>query len=470
MILMSIIIMVSHILLYTLLPSFYIQQKNQGAASLADQLEKDTEGKPLEEVLVCVTKYNEENDVSITVKSDNQTYIYFGPPILNNEQENVVVSSKMVALDQSKVDVEHSDEQVRPKNNSKNSDSFTTDSTVTIKKYITLANQVKAEIIINMSLQPVSEASEVMFQILPFTFGISIMISLCAAIIYARVITKPIKAICTSTKLMEKLDKDAKCIVSSKDEIGELAMNINLLYASLQQTILRLEHEIAQVSEAEQIKVDFLRSASHELKTPLTSLSVILESMMLEIGKYKDYPTYLKKCHNLVCRLSNMVKEILDASSLEGIQIQTENEMINLSAWIKRECDFYQLIALSKGIKMNVSCNKPFMTLQNTKLLHKVISNILANAVQYTEKEGSINVYMKHAVLYIDNVCTPIEEHHLTHLKEAFYRPDFSRSQHTGGNGLGLYIVDQILKMLQLSYTFTPYEKGMRFTIDFTET
>ncbi len=108
---------------------------------------------------------------------------------------------------------------------------------------------------------------------------------------------------------MKQMQADAYCQVDSEDEIGELASNINRLYDTLGATILSLEQEIQNVSRAETQKLDFLRSASHELKTPLTRLSIMLENMRLGIGRYKDRELYLQKCEDEVRRLSQMVQD-----------------------------------------------------------------------------------------------------------------------------------------------------------------
>ena len=334
---------------------------------------------------------------------------------------------------------------------------------------ITLADGTAAHVFVTMNLQSVSEASDVMFRILPYTLGISILLSFAAAYCYARAITNPIQAICLSAKQMEKLESDTHCEVTSQDEIGELAKNINHLYGSLQQTIHSLEEEIQHVEQAERMKVDFLRSASHELKTPLTSLSVILENMSLNVGKYKDHETYLKKCSSIVERLSYMIKDILDASSFEGSQQASIKQDIKMNTWLMDTIEPYILIAKAKGIQVDIALQEHITIQENASLLQKVISNVMSNAIQYTEANHKITIRLKKHILSIENECVPIPKEHLAHVQEAFYRPDFSRAKQTGGNGLGLYFVDQYLNFMHLSYQFVPYAKGMRFTIDFSK-
>ena len=102
-------------------------------------------------------------------------------------------------------------------------------------------------------------------------------------------------------------------------------------------------------------------------------------------------------------------------------------------------------------------------------MIEKAISNILANAVSYTKSGGMIDIFCKERQLVIENECTPILPEHLVHIFEPFYRPDYGRDRAAGGNGLGLYLVSTILKLLDISYSFTPSENisGMSFQISF---
>ena len=149
------------------------------------------------------------------------------------------------------------------------------------------------------------------------TFPISILC--CAAIsalfsyFFSRGITTPILSLSKSANQMLKLEPDAKAIVSSTDEIGALATDINNLYQSLLLTIRNLELEKEKVSLAEKEKIDFLRTASHELKTPVTELNATLENMILGIGEYRDYETYLPKCKEITEQLGDMIRDILNA-------------------------------------------------------------------------------------------------------------------------------------------------------------
>ena len=319
---------------------------------------------------------------------------------------------------------------------------------------------------ITMDMQSFEEARGVIFKILPYSLILSIIISLFASYIYAKVITDPIRKICDSTKEMKELNENAYCSINTGDEIEVLAENINSLYKTLWETIESLKKEISNVSQSEQAKVDFLRSASHELKTPLMSMHIMLENMMLNIGKYKNHDVYLSKCKDTVVDLSNMIQEILDTSRLNGYN-NLEYKCIDLEEFIEKTADSYKIIAKSKHIDMYIDYAGSFNIDTDEKLLEKAVSNIISNAVNYTDNGSKINIYFKEDSLIIENECDPISDEDLKHIFDAFYRADFDRNKNTGGNGLGLYIVKQILTVLNIPYYFKNMDNGMRFTMDF---
>ncbi len=124
---------------------------------------------------------------------------------------------------------------------------------------------------------------------LPVSLTCSLIISTLCSFLLAKGIVGPIQTISASSERMMTLDKGARCAVYSKDEIGLLAKNINKLYSNLLSTIEDLEQEKETVRDMERSKADFLRAASHELKTPVTALNATLENMILGEGKYQDY-------------------------------------------------------------------------------------------------------------------------------------------------------------------------------------
>ena len=442
--LMAIIIIISHTLLYMLLPSFYTNKKQQDLDNISYQLTEQLQNNNSNKSDEIAKKFADMHNINIllSVNGKNKVYegikscdIYINPDAL--DEQSLVIDNKTDFIEDNK------------KSNStevKNDFLKISDSSLLYTKKLKTKDNVDASIKVAMDLQYLQEARSVVFMILPYSIGISLIISLFASYIYTKKITKPIKQICDVTKEMQVLKEDAYCDINTGDEIELLATNINSLYKNLLDTIDSLKEEIENVSKSEKSKVDFLRSASHELKTPLMSIHIMLENMILNIGKYKNHDVYLPKCQEAVVNLSSMVQEILDTSRLNSLNGEK-----------------------SKKINMNIDYSNSLNINTDKSMLKKALSNIISNAVNYTDNGKNINIYFEKNSLIIENECKPIEQNHLDHIFEAFYRAEFDRNKNTGGNGLGLYIVQQILKTLNISHSFESVQNGMKFTINFEE-
>ena len=465
--LMAIIIIISHTLLYMLLPSFYTNKKQQDLDNISYQLTEQLQNNNSNKSDEIAKKFADMHNINIllSVNGKNKVYegikscdIYINPDAL--DEQSLVIDNKTDFIEDNK------------KSNStevKNDFLKISDSSLLYTKKLKTKDNVDASIKVAMDLQYLQEARTVVFMILPYSIGISLIISLFASYIYTKKITKPIKQICDVTKEMQVLKEDAYCDINTGDEIELLATNINSLYKNLLDTIDSLKEEIENVSKSEKSKVDFLRSASHELKTPLMSIHIMLENMILNIGKYKNHDVYLPKCQEAVVNLSSMVQEILDTSRLNSLNGEKELKEVDLKILIESIIEPYKIIAKSKKINMNIDYSNSLNINTDKSMLKKALSNIISNAVNYTDNGKNINIYFEKNSLIIENECKPIEQNHLDHIFEAFYRAEFDRNKNTGGNGLGLYIVQQILKTLNISHSFESVQNGMKFTINFEE-
>lgn len=317
------------------------------------------------------------------------------------------------------------------------------------------------------SYEPAGLMKSAMLRALPLSVICCVFLSVLCAYFFSKGTTSSIRQLSKAVKKMSELDKSAQCRISSQDELGELANDVNQLYHRLLCMIENLELEKEKTSENERAKIDFLRSASHELKTPVTALNAMLENMILGVGRYQDYDACLPECKAITERLSEMIHEILETSKLS---VSTKNAAlteINVSELLASLCEPYQLIAATHGVQFRLKIDDAVSVELPIHEFSKALSNILGNAVGYTPNGKCVSVYLRDHMIVVENECTPIGKEELPHLFEPFYRPDFSRSRETGGNGLGLYIVATIFRALNVPYSFTPMEQpqGMRFTI-----
>lgn len=461
----SVIILISNVLIYLALPKVYVNNKQKEADKIIEDLIEQVNKSDNKESFKIAKNFAEKYNIQVLLTIGDEKRVFQGlhkVDIYVNEEEITENSLIIPNLSGENIIERFDDENGEIFGQYININNLSIIKSRDFKK----SNDVNGSAKIVMDLESFTETRDIILKILPYSIFISLLIALIASYIYARKITTPIKEICDVTKKMENLNKEAFCKVETEDEIGILAANVNSLYENLLNTIVSLEEEIKNVSESEKIKVDFLRSASHELKTPLMSMNIMIENMLYDIGKYKNHYIYLEKCKDIVSELSKMVQEILDTSKLNIINNKNES-ILDLGSLVQKNIEPYKLIAKSKKINIKMNLKESFNIKVDEKLFTKAISNIISNAVNYTDEGKEIRIYIKDKKLIIENDCKPISEEHLAHIFEAFYRVDFDRNKSSGGNGLGLYIVQQILKMYNLDYSFKSILTGMSFEVDF---
>ena len=193
-----------------------------------------------------------------------------------------------------------------------------------------------------------------------------------------------------------------------------------------------------------QVNFEFLRGASHELKTPLTSLKIVLENMQFKVGKYKDRDFYLEKCGEMVDELDAGIRELLLMSKMDSFE---KSEWIKIAEVVEEVLRRNQIMIAEKNLKMRIEVGEQKIWL-NRMALSMVLANLIGNAVKYAEEGGKISVQMRDGVLEIKNS----------------YR---AGTNEQSGSGLGLYIVKNLLKRYGLKYEISDLEKSFSFRIDF---
>lgn len=468
--LMATIALISHALFYFLMPVVYTGQKEEILKDVKTQLIGELTAVPHDlrgEIQSIVREYAQKNQMGILVYCAGYTYNFMGNA---DKLDNDITVQKEFESSWS-VEVEEEDNLWQDFYQKTASQLYSVFS-------IQTADGQPCYIVMRLTLQPVNEAKGAVVIFLPFTMVLSLALSVIFALLYSKKITSPLSDISKITERMKELDKLAVCKVETQDEIGVLSENINKLYRSLLNTIENIQKENIRVSEAEAAKIDFLRAASHELKTPVTALCGMLDNMIMGIGRYKDWETYLPVCKDMAVKFGGMIQEILDASKLNFSFESELFEEINLHFFIEKILSPHLLIAKAKGVLIDVDLHSDFSAKLPVSAMEKVLSNIISNAVKYTEPDCTVRIYFCDKNIVVENECIPIDENNLSHIFEPFYRPDFSRSRNSvgenpnGGNGLGLYIAAKILNTIGYGFDFKPFvntdyngKSGMRFTI-----
>lgn len=217
---------------------------------------------------------------------------------------------------------------------------------------------------------------------------------------------------------------------------------------------LLLTRDITALTQADQMRRDFVANVSHEIRTPLTVLAGFVETLQSLPLNEDERQQYLQLMAVQAGRMQTLVQDLLTLSQLEGSPPPSANEQVPLTHLMAQiEADAQALSALQgeSGQPVNqlffAPCPEWVLQGARTELL-SAVSNLVSNAVRYTPAGGRIEVGWaeqgQELVLSVRDTGPGIAPEHLPRLSERFYRVDRSRSRETGGTGLGLAITKHV--------------------------
>lgn len=249
-------------------------------------------------------------------------------------------------------------------------------------------------------------------------------------------LTRPLRQMSSAAQSFSKGDFSARIPVESHDEIGELAAAFNNMASSL--------------ASLEEMRSSFVANVSHELKTPMTSISGFIDGILDGTIPPEKQNHYLKIVSDEVKRLSRLVKSLLDAARIEAGEYKinpTDFDVMELARRII--IGFEQSIDKKKLDVRGLDNDNKFMVTADFDLTYQIIYNLVDNAVKFANEGGyiEINVAAKSKKVYVGvkNSGMGIPSQDLPYVFDRFYKTDKSRSRDRKGVGLGLYIVKTIL-------------------------
>lgn len=440
------LIILVHALVYTLMPQFYLQQKEREAADNLTALTTELRGKSTEEIHRLSQEFAQVKNVNITLTIDGRDQYFQGFQSIN------IVADSGKSVDTSVVKI---------------ADGQTVDPRSVVLQQGSVADKQGRAITVKLlaDVASVTQAKLATLHVLPYTMLGSLLVALVFSYLYSRFVTRPIRRMAAVTTTMQRLEKGAHYPVNSHDEIGVLGRNINRLYQNLWQTIRSLEHENKRITQLEKEKIAFLRAASHELKTPLAALRIMLENMQLNIGEYKNRDQHLAESVAQVDRLAAMVNDVLRSGSVADQALRQEKRL-RIDKLLVEVVDDYMLLAKTRGMTFAVN-TEPTTIRTNRDMMHHVISNLVSNAVHHGDTGSVIKITCNQHELAIKNACKPLTKQQLQHVFDPFYRSSDATKQHADSSGIGLYTVKMLLDARGLDYDFTPHGRGMRFVVRF---
>ena len=403
-----VIIILIHLLVFLIFPKTYLETRKEEISGKANEISGNMNGKGLEYIEQTLDFYSEISEIKVFVKTgnrNNEIQIRNNVDIdLESDNNSLIIEEREITLDDGKkIDLQ----------------------------FVSTADMQK-------------DAKDLSFKFLPYSLSVSILFSAIVSLIYAKSVKNNIDEIKNVTDKMMGLDKNARLEYDSKDEIGELKQQINDLYAALLRTIDDLEFKNKEILKLEKLKYDFFKGASHELKTPLASLKIILENMKYNIGKYKDRDLYINDCIDIVDSLTKNISQIISVYSIENLK--NDEELLNINYILEDVLEKYEVLASQKDIRINNYISDEEIYIGKTAL-KIVLSNLISNAVKYTDVRGVINIGADKGWLYIENSYKNDKILDIDKLFEVEF--DLNKEN---SNGLGLYIVSNLLNNYKIEY------------------
>ena len=408
-----------HFMVFLIFPKTYLEDRKQEVNKKANEISKTLTNKDIGYVTQSLDFYSNNNDIKAYVKNQNN--------------DNELQIKEIIDFD-------------------KKSDN---NSLIIEERDITINTGEKISLQFVSTADMKKDAKNLSLRFLPFSLLISMFFSAIISLIYAKLINNNIQEIKQVTDKMMNRDKNALLEVDSTNEIGQLKLQINDLYTTLLHSIDDLESKNEEIIKLEKLKYDFFRGASHELKTPVASLKIILENMKYNIGKYKNRDLYIDESLKIIDGLSHSISQILTLSSIENLKNDEEN--VTILPILNDIINKQEVIANQKHITIDNQITDETIFIGKSAL-KIVLSNVIGNAVKYTDEYGIITIKSDGKWFEVINTCEKASELDTTKVFDV--NCDLNKEN---SNGLGLYIVGNLLNNYKIDAIIETQEENVTF-------
>jgi signal transduction histidine kinase len=266
-----------------------------------------------------------------------------------------------------------------------------------------------------------------------WTFLGATLFGILMAIAIARWISVPVEQLTAAARRMESGDLAVRVEPAGGAELAELARGFNAMAAALDRNEEQRKRMVSDVA--------------HELRAPLTNIRCELESM--QDGLTTPTPERIGFLHDEMMRLAHLVDDLQDLALAEAGRLEIDAQPVAVAALAKRAAAGMEMRARERGVSIVVDGDEDVVGLADARRTVQILTNLLANAVAHMEKPGDIRITWERtgseAVIHVIDTGAGIPAGELPRIFERFYRVDVSRSRTTGGAGLGLSIVRQLV-------------------------
>ncbi|QUI23172.1 hypothetical protein HZI73_13120 [Vallitalea pronyensis] len=289
------------------------------------------------------------------------------------------------------------------------------------------------------------------------SFMIAVIVAVILSILFSKRLTRPIIAIKNSTHHIAKGHYDnVKHVHTDTLEVHALATSIQEL--------------ARQLNEQEQLRKRLSNDISHELRSPIAVLRSQIEAIM--DGVLEPTHERLSKLHDEILRMTKLINDLNELVVVESENLPLHMERVHIKDILNPVLDNFVPLMDSKQITLHRDLDSPLTIMGDKDRLKQIFTNLLTNAYKYTNEGGQVWVQLcqenDKAMIRFKDSGIGIKEEELPYVFQRFYRSDDSRSRKTGGAGIGLSIVKELVKVHEGMITVdSQLKKGSVFTIQF---
>ncbi len=219
-------------------------------------------------------------------------------------------------------------------------------------------------------------------------------------------------------------------------------------YKELKPFLMTIQEQHKNIIKSAKMRQDFTANVTHELKTPLTSISGYSELIANGMTGEQETRRFSKEIHRNANRLLRLINDILQLSELDTLGTKLETERLNLYGMASTCVEMLKINAESNGVELFVHGETAWIE-GNRSMIEELLYNLCSNAIRYNKQNGRVDVSVEETeqgvCLTVKDTGIGIPKEHQEHIFERFYRVDKSRSKERGGTGLGLAIVKHIV-------------------------
>lgn len=283
-------------------------------------------------------------------------------------------------------------------------------------------------------------------------------------------LTRNLQFISYATESFET-GKNMRMDIEYEDKIIEVSFNpVERGNGDIENGLILIMTDVSAKRNAEKLRREFFANASHELKTPITSIKGSAELLCSDIPINEEQRMEMLKRIGVESeRMTTLIEDILMINRLESGEMSRESEFVDMEKIVKEDIDEMASMAEKAGVHINAATEEAVI-FANPRDIHELTGNLIVNAIKYNEEGGSVDIVLKKQNDMIefsvrnDGEVIPLNKQ--GRVFERFYRVDKGRSRNVGGTGLGLAIVKHVVDSLNGVITLESTEKtGTKFTV-----